>query len=321
MRAPPLDLRLLEVFEAVFVEKSLTNAAVKLAMSQPAVSQGLARLRAHFGDPLFVRMVGGMEPTPRAKELFTSVSVILKEARESLVAKPAFEPTVNTREFVIATTDLGAAALVPGLIEAVRTRAPQVRIASVNADGRALADDMATGDVDLAIGNFPVLQAGFYQQGLYQETYVLLADPARAGGERELTLEAFRAAQHVIVTTGTSGHFHGEIERRLRAIVPPEHIVATLASFIVAPLVARASNVIVTVPSRVARIYADLFGLEELAPPLELPAYPITQYWHARYHHDPGLVWMRRLVHELYSAGGEPHAELAAVEPATGYCD
>ena len=319
MRAPPLDLRLLEMFEAVFVEKSLTNAAVKLALSQPAVSQGLGRLRAHFGDPLFVRMVGGMEPTPRAKELFSSVSVILREARASLVAKPVFNAATDTREFVVATTDLGAAALIPGLIDAVRTRAPQVRIASVSAGGRDLAGGMAAGDVDLAIGNFPMLQAGFYQQSLYQETYVLLADPARAGGESELTLEEFRSAQHVLVTTGSSGHFHGEIERRLRALIPPENIVATLSSFIVAPLVARNSNVLVTVPSRVARIYADLFGLEQLALPLDLPAYPITQYWHARYHHDPGLVWLRRLLHELYSAGGEAHAELTPDDQATEY--
>ena len=235
MRAPPLDLRLLEMFEAVFVEKSLTNAAVKLALSQPAVSQGLGRLRAHFGDPLFVRMVGGMEPTPRAKELFASVSVILREARASLVAKPVFNAATDTREFVVATTDLDAAALIPGLIDAVRTRALQVRIASVSAGGRELADGMAAGDVDLAIGNFPMLQAGFCQLSSYQETYVLLADPARTGSERELTLEEFCSAQHVLVTSRSSSHFHGEIERRLRALIPPKNIVVTLSSFVVAP--------------------------------------------------------------------------------------
>ena len=95
MRAPPLDLRPIEVCEAVFVEKCLTNAAAMAlgqAMRQPAVSQVLGRLRAHFGDPLFLRMVGGMEATSRAKELFAPVGVILKEARESLADKPAFEP-------------------------------------------------------------------------------------------------------------------------------------------------------------------------------------------------------------------------------------
>lgn len=80
MRAPPLDLRLLEVFEAIFVEKSLTNAALKLDMTQPAVSQALTRTPTHFGEPRFVRAPGGMEPTPRAKELFAFVVVILREA-------------------------------------------------------------------------------------------------------------------------------------------------------------------------------------------------------------------------------------------------
>jgi DNA-binding transcriptional LysR family regulator len=300
MRAPPLDLRLLEVFEAIFVEKSLTNAALKLAMTQPAVSQSLTRMRAHFGDQLFVRTAAGMEATPRAKELFASVSIILREARESLVARPAFEPATSEREFAIATTDLGAAALIPPLIEAVRARAPLSRIVSVNADGRELADEMAAGDISLAIGNYPVLQAGIYQQGLYQETYVLLASRERASSGC-VTVEDFREAHHVIVTAGNSGHFHSEIEKRLAAMIPPDHVVATVSSFLVAPLVARGTDLLLTVPRRVAAIYAPLLGLEEMPLPLELPDYPITQYWHARFHHDPGIVWLRNLVFELFT--------------------
>lgn len=300
MRAPPLDLRLLEVFEAIFVEKSLTNAALKLAMTQPAVSQSLTKMRAHFGDQLFVRTVAGMEPTPRAKELFASVSVILKEARESLVARPAFDPKLSEREFAIATTDLGAAALIPQLIQAARERAPLARMVSVNADGRELAEEMTAGDISLAIGNFPVLQAGIYQQGLYQESYVLLASRERAA-QGCVTVEDFREAHHVVVSAGNSGHFHSEIEKRLIAMIPHDHIVATVASFLVAPLVVRGTDLLLTVPRRVAGIYAPLLGLEEMPLPLELPDYPITQYWHARFHHDPGIVWLRNLVFELFS--------------------
>ncbi|HEY4372564.1 MAG TPA: LysR family transcriptional regulator [Burkholderiales bacterium] len=311
MRAPPLDLRLLEAFEAIYVEKSLTNAALKLSMTQPAVSQALTRMRAHFGDPLFVRTAAGMEPTPRAKELFVSVSVILREARVALVAQPVFDPATSDREFVIATTDLGAAALLPRLIEAVRQRAPSASILSVNADAHDLDPELGAGDINLAIGNFPNLQSGIYCQGLYQETYVLLAHRERAAAMNDISLEEFCNARHVLVTTGNSGHFHGEVEKRLRALIRPEHVVATVSSFLVAPLVARDNDLLVIVPQRVASIFAGLLGLEELPLPLELPAYPITQYWHARYHNDPGTVWMRRLVYELYSqagAGGADHA-------------
>jgi DNA-binding transcriptional LysR family regulator len=311
MRAPPLDLRLLEVFEAIHVEKSLTNAALKLAMTQPAVSQSLTKMRAHFGDQLFVRTAAGMEATPRAKELFTSVSVILKEARESLVARPAFEPATSEREFVIATTDLGAAALIPPLIAAARTRAPLARIVSVNADGRELADEMTSGDISLAIGNFPVLQAGIYQQGLYQESYVLLASRERAAAGC-VTVEDFRESRHVIVTAGNSGHYHSEIEKQLAALIPHDHIVATVSSFLVAPLVARGTDLLLTVPRRVADIYAPLLGLEEMPLPLELPDYPITQYWHTRFHHDPGVVWLRNLVFELFTDGGARDAATPA---------
>ena len=314
MRAPPLDLRLLEVFEAIFVEKSLTNAALKLDMTQPAVSQSLTRMRTHFGEPLFVRAPGGMEPTPRAKELFASVAVILREARESLVARPVFDPATSNRELVVATTDLGAAALIPRLVDAMRERAPFARVVSVNAEGRDLAGELGAGDVSLAIGNFPVLQAGIYQQGLYRETYVLLADRARTALGSDLTLEEFCRARHVLVTAGTSGHFHGEIEKRLRALIAPDHIVATVSNFIVAPLVARDTDLLVIVPRRVASIFAAMLGLEELPLPIELPAYPITQYWHARYHNDPGLVWLRRLVFELFSTGSEAPAWVAPAE-------
>ena len=316
MRAPPLDLRLLEAFEAIYVEKSLTNAALKLSMTQPAVSQALTKMRAHFGDPLFVRTAGGMEPTPRAKELFVSVSVIMREARVSLVARPVFDPATAGREFVIATTDLGAAAILPPLIEAVRQRAPHTRILSVNSDAHDLNEELGSGDINLAIGNFPNLQSGIYCQGLYQETYVLLAHRERAAGVGEMSLEAFCQARHVLVTAGNSGHFHGEIEKHLRALIPPEHVVATVSSFLVAPLVARDNDLLVIVPRRVAAIFAAMMSLEELPLPLELPAYPITQYWHARYHNDPGTVWMRRLVHELFSQGGEAAATLLAPDLA-----
>lgn len=321
MRAPPLDLRLLEAFEAIYVEKSLTNAALKLSMTQPAVSQALTKMRAHFGDPLFVRTAGGMEPTPRAKELFVSVGVILREARVALVARPVFDPATAGREFVIATTDLGAAALLPPLIEAVRLRAPQTRILSVNADAHDLNEELGAGDINLAIGNFPNLQAGIYCQGLYQENYVLLAHRERAArleeqGAGEMSLAEFCSARHVLVTAGNSGHFHGEVEKQLRALIRPESVVATVSSFLVAPLVARDNDLLVIVPRRVADIFAGLMSLEELPMPFELPAYPITQYWHARYHNDPGTVWMRRLVHELYSQGGEAAATLLAPDPA-----
>jgi DNA-binding transcriptional LysR family regulator len=305
MRAPPLDLRLLEAFEAIYVEKSLTNAALKLSMTQPAVSQALTKMRGHFGDPLFVRTAGGMEPTPRAKELFVSVGVILREARISLVARPVFDPATAGREFVIATTDLGAAALLPPLIEAVRLRAPQTRILSVNADAHHLAEELGAGDIHLAIGNFPNLQSGIYCQGLYQETYVLLAHRERALAGA-MSLDEFCRARHVLVTAGNSGHFHGEVEKQLRALIRPEGVVATVSSFLVAPLVARDNDLLVIVPRRVAAIFAAMMSLEELPLPFELPAYPITQYWHARYHNDPGTVWMRRLVYELYSQAGTP---------------
>lgn len=321
MRAPPLDLRLLEAFEAIYVEKSLTNAALRLAMTQPAVSQALTKMRAHFGDPLFVRTAGGMEPTPRAKELFVSVGVILREARVSLVARPVFDPATADREFVIATTDLGAAALLPRLIDAVRERAPATRILSVNADAHDLDEALGAGDINLAIGNFPNLQSGIYCQGLYQETYVLLAHRERAAGLREMTLDQFCQARHVLVTAGNSGHFHGEVEKRLRALIRPEHVVATVSSFLVAPLVARDNDLLVIVPQRVASIFAAMMSLEELPLPIDLPAYPITQYWHARYHNDPGTVWMRRLVYELYSqvspAADDGAVTLLAPEQAT----
>jgi DNA-binding transcriptional LysR family regulator len=316
MRAPPLDLRLLEAFEAIYVEKSLTNAALKLSMTQPAVSQALTRMRGHFGDPLFVRTAGGMEPTPRAKQLFVSVGVILREARECLVAQPVFDPAGAGRQFVIATTDLGAAALLPPLIEAVRKRAPQTRILSLNADAHDLAEELGAGDIHLAIGNFPNLQSGIYCQGLYQETYVLLAHRERAAELNEnapggISLEGFCRARHVLVTAGNSGHFHGEVEKQLRALIRPEGVVATVSSFLVAPLVARDNDLLVIVPRRVADIFAGMLDLEELPLPFELPAYPITQYWHARYHNDPGTVWMRRLVYELFCQAGTAGGDAA----------
>ena len=304
MRAPSLDLRLLETFEAIYTEKSLTNAALKLSMSQPAVSQALTRMRGHFGDPLFVRTGSGMDATPRGKEVFISAGIILREARISLVAQPDFDPATSEREFVIATTDLGAAALLPPLIAAIRQRAPHARILSVNADAHDLLEDLAAGDVSLAIGNFPYLQCGIYRQGLYQEGYVLLARPEHAVSMGEITLEKFRQMPQVLVTADRSGHFHCEIERRLRAMIPPESFVGRISSYLVAPIVSTHNKLLLVVPQRVARLFSTLTSLVELPIPFDLPTYAVTQYWHSRFHRDPGTVWLRRLICELFSMEG-----------------
>lgn len=295
-----LEIRLLEVFEAILRNRSVTGAADALGVTQPAVSQALGRLRRCLGDPLFVRTPLGMEPTARGAELAGPIAEMIALARERLARPAVFDPGRAERTFCVFASDAGAAVFAPPVVQRLARTAPGVRLRVAPMVRGRFPAALAEGEVDLAFGSFPALGAGFYQQRLYDDDYVCVG---RRGAVKEpLALKQYLSARHVVVSAEGTGHAHAAVERQLVDALAPGRIAVRVPSFLAALPIVTQSDCILTVPRRVAAVLGAT-RLRVLAPPLALPRFEVRQYWHERQHADAAHRWFRALVAELFAAG------------------
>jgi DNA-binding transcriptional LysR family regulator len=297
-----LEIRLLEVFEAILRSRSVTAAADSLGVTQPAASQALGKLRRCLGDPLFVRTPQGMEPTARGAELAGPIGEMLALARDRLARPVLFDPARAERTFSVFASDAGAAVFAPRVVQRLARVAPGVRLRVAPVVRGRFPLALADGEGDLAFGSFPALGAGFYQQRLYEDDYVCLARRGTDAAREPLTLKRYLAARHVVVSSEGTGHAHGAVERQLADALAPGRIIVRVPSFLAALPIAAQSDCILTVPRRVALGFGAA-RLRVLAPPLPLPRFEVRQYWHERQHADAANRWFRGLVAELF---GEP---------------
>jgi DNA-binding transcriptional LysR family regulator len=294
MNVQEVDLNLLRVFDAVLNEGGVTAAAARLGLTQPAVSNALARLRKLFGDPLFVRTSAGMDATPFARELAEPVRQALALLESALAHGPGFEPATASRAFRFYMSDLGQIEFLPPLIERAQQRAPGVRLEAVALDVEDIAAALASGTLDLAVGFLPALGPPVQRRALFRDPYVCLM---RAGHPlKSLTRRNFLGASHVLVSY-RGGHrvIEEAFERAgIRAAVRVPH-------FTVAPMVLERTDLILTLPARVARVFERGGRLKSLPAPLPIPAADVGVHWHERFEADPGNRWLREQVIELFS--------------------
>src|SRR5215510_5962668 len=206
MNVGDLDLNLLRAFDAVLRDGSVTAAAGRLGLSQPAMSNALSRLRRLLGDPLFMRTAGGMRPTPFAQQLAAPVQQALDLIRASLSQQAGFDPKTSDRIFRLQLTDVGEIAFLPPLLERLQRDAPRVRVETQQLPQDEVSDALASGEADLALGFLPELSGGVVQKRLFRDRYVCLVriDHPRIGSR--LTLAQFLAASHVLVSSRGSAH-------------------------------------------------------------------------------------------------------------------
>jgi len=301
-KLPNLDLRLLVIFNEIRRLRSLTLAADSLGLSQPAISKSLQRLRNELGDPLFIRTQNGMEATPRAMSLEAPVADILRAYYERIAVAPSFDPAESSRVFTIYASDLGLSLVVPPIARDLKIRAPNARLQAISASPQDLPIGLASGDIDLAIGAFSFShESGIYQQRLYTEKYIsLIRADHPLSGSNALDIEQFRQQTHIVVSAGKSGHLHGRAESVLLDEIPPQNVAISVPSFVLAAMLVQNTDHVLTIPAVGARGLAAEFGLVSLPCPLDLPGFPVSQYWHERFLDDPGCRWLRTRVHELF---------------------
>jgi DNA-binding transcriptional LysR family regulator len=296
-----IDLNLLELFDTVFRTRNLTATGVRLGLSQPAVSYGLAKLRESYGDALFVRMQRGVQPTPFAEQLAQPVAAALHIVRGT-VQKTAFVPAQATRTFRIAMTDIGERYFMPRLSQWLAAQAPGVTVETLSPTLAELSEGLATGDVDMAVGYIPGLGKQLHQQVLFREHFVYLmrqGHPALAGA---LTVGQLRHLGHVVASPPGTQHF-ATVEKVLASPRVKARIALRVRSFLcVGPIVAE-TDLVSPVPNNLARLVATHLDLRLCPPPTKFPEFDISMYWHQRYHQDPALLWMREAMASLFATG------------------
>jgi DNA-binding transcriptional LysR family regulator len=292
-----LDIRLLSVFAETYKANSVTQAAEELGLSQSTISFNLAKLREHFRDPLFVRTPRGMEATPFAVDLYEHVIDVLASLRKLTSFKTSFDPGIEERSFRLAMTDISQIAMLPTLLNRLSDVAPKVRLQVFN-----LASDtpqaMANGELELAVGFMPHLEAGFYQQKLFEQRYVVLASANRCDAGERMTLDTYLAAGHIAVSTAGTGH--SIVDRVLREKQLSRRVVIELPNYLgLADLVAQ-TDLLVTVPEKLADLLNPSLPIVRRPVPFGAPVFAVKQHWHARNHHDAGHRWLRGLFAELF---------------------
>jgi DNA-binding transcriptional LysR family regulator len=296
-----LDVRLLTMLEAIHRLGSLTAAGEALGLSQPAISHALGRLRAAFGDELFVRTAHGMRPTPRAGEIAASARRVMALLRAELGAPTPFDPRTVLRTFRFCMSDVGEMVFLPRLVERLRREAPHCNVATVSMTPRALAEALDDGSVDLAIGYFPDLaSAGLAQAGLFERGFRCLAAASHPRLRRErIGLDDFLAEAHVVVTS--EGRVEERFERFLKEKRLARRVQVSVPHMLAVPMIVANSDLIATVPDSAAVAFARYPGLQLHTPPIELPLITVAQHWSLRVDNDPVNRWLRALVTNVFS--------------------
>jgi DNA-binding transcriptional LysR family regulator len=293
-----LDLNLLRVFDAVLRDRSVTGAAKHLGLTQPAVSNALARLRLQFEDVLFVRTPKGMDATPFARELAEPVRQALALLESAMAHGPGFDPSTSTRAFRFYMSDLGQIEFLPPLVERAQRTAPGVRLEAVALEVEDIGDALAAGALDLAVGFLPGLGPPVRRQALFRDPYVCLmrADHPEIG--KKLSRKQFLAASHALVSYKGG---HRVIEEALERAGLARKIALRVPHFTVVPMVLERSDLILILPLKVARVYERQGRFRFLPPPVPIPPADVAAHWHERFERDPGNRWLREIIMELFT--------------------
>jgi DNA-binding transcriptional LysR family regulator len=293
-----LDTELLLIFDEVYKTRNVTRAAANLGLPQSTVSLGLSRLREQFGDRLFSRTAQGMEPTPRAANAVGDIRRALQALHSALAIEPVFDPAASRREFTVCMTDISEIVLLPRLLNHLREHGPGIRldVSKISPDSPA---ELANGTVDLAVGFMPHLEAGFYQQKLFDQHFVCLVSNRHPRIRKSLSVEALRSEGHVLVRTSGTGH--AIVDKMLARENVERHVALRLPSFLGVARIVAQTELLAIVPYRYGAAMVDSEDIRLLPVPVELPSFEVKQHWHERYHADASNRWLRQVIATLFS--------------------
>jgi len=294
-RLSATDLNLLVAFDALVAEGSVTRAAARVGLTQPAMSHALGRLRKLFGDPLLVRTPQGMLPTPRAQELIVPIRHALGEIDRALTQQPAFDPKSARRPFSLACVDFGTLVVVPPVLARLRVEAPGADLLVRPLRSDHIERQLAEGEVDIGIGVLADFESkAVLRRKLFEERFACVVRAGHPAVGASLTLAEFVSLDHALIAP--RGALGGHVDRALARHGLRRRVALAIPHFLAAPIVVSRTDLILTLPERVARTMAAMLPLRIVEPPLEVDGFTVSQYWHERQSRDPAHTWFRALV-------------------------
>jgi DNA-binding transcriptional LysR family regulator len=292
MHISGVDLNLIASFEALLEERHVSRAARRVGLSQPAMSHALGRLRALFGDPLFVRSARGITPTPRAVELARSVRGAMDQLRALLGGPVPFDPSTAQRRFVVAANDYAEVTVLAPVLRRLAKEAPgiEISIRRVEQLFREPEGDLAEGGIDVAIGFYsgsgPLLPQ-IHEQLLFEEEHVVLT----GGTAKRIPFRVYAEAEHVAVFYRMEGP--GLIDRLLEERGAKRRVAVAAPHFLSIPFLVAGTDRLATVPAGLYEIFRGMKGLHAVPVPFEMPVFGMRLLWHQRTQQDPAHMWLR----------------------------
>ncbi len=306
MNIARVDLNLLVYLDVLLRERSVTKAANQLGISQPAMSNGLKRLRGLFDDPLLIRTSEGMTPTERAKVLEPKVRELLLEMEKTIQPRSEFIPTDSKRVFRMMASDYAECTLIPALLNRLRTMAPNITLDIMTPSDVSFLD-VEQGKVDMVINRFDVMPQSFYRQTLWFDHFSCLLSKNNTVLS-QFDLDAYIQAQHVWVSKTGMGvgvgvdpedvQRLGWVDSALKKLGKKRRITVFTRHYMAAALLAEQKDLIATLPSKLARLQLNNPRLSIMPPPFELPPFELTMAWSPLLHNNPEHRWLRQLIKE-----------------------
>lgn len=289
-----VDLNLLVALAELLQARSVTAAAARLGVTQPAMSRTLGRLRETFQDPLFVRSTQGLKPTPRAEALSLAVFDVVERAHALVTGGPLFDPRTSERTFVVSTSDYCEAVMLPALLAVLEREAPKLKLRVVRTAHTDTA--LEQGDVDLVWAPRHRTARAIVWKKLFDDGFGFLvrrAHPVLSRGA--FTLERYLSLRHVAIAPAGQSDTN-PLDLALARAGRRRDVVATVPSFLTVPELLRETELGATLPSRVIARLMPKHAVAHLTLPFAMPRFDISQAWHERMRKDPGHAWLRGLV-------------------------
>lgn len=294
-----IDLSLIRIFIIVYETKNISQAAERLNLSQPSVTYNLNRLRKYLNDPLFIRDKFGVKATKMAHNLYPSLSQSIADIEMSISATQQFNPRTSSRLFRLGLSDLGEICFLPTLIQYLSTEAPFVKIEIEEIQSNKVEGWLLEGFLDVAVFNSSyTIMPKIESRNIFEEHYVCIVHKYHPRIQNELTLEQYLAEQHAAIKSSTG---HIEIDQKLKELGLKRNIMLELPHFSVLQDVVTRSELLVSLPSRAAKVYQRNCDVNIFELPFQVKPFSVSANWYNHRDDVEASTWFINLVHELFS--------------------